>query len=143
MVGPSWNSSTCRNRATSSARELIGNWGARTPKPAVCNDSMTSLQQDPSAQAPWTSTMLGRPFTSQLPSWVDSVRTLVGCPILDDGPRLPHRTNLRSDIRRMASHALTDCGHRYSPPCFPTHVPLTCVDRSCTRTILMSLGSSL
>jgi hypothetical protein len=39
--------------------------------------------------------------------------------------------------RRSASE------HRYSPQRVSTHVPLTCVDRSCTRTILMSLGSSL
>src|SRR6266702_945931 len=69
MVGPSWNSSTWRSRATSSASELSGNCGARTWKPSAWSCSMTPLQQDPSAHAPWTRTMFGRPFTGRsLPS---------------------------------------------------------------------------
>ena len=36
--------------------------GRRTWKPSACRRSMTPLQQDPSAQAPWTRTMFGRPF---------------------------------------------------------------------------------
>src|SRR6267142_3149922 len=62
MVGPFWNSSTWRSRATSSASEVNGNCGARTWHPSAWRRSMTPLQQDPSAQAPWTRTMLGRPF---------------------------------------------------------------------------------
>src|SRR2546427_6873436 len=72
MVGPSWNSSTWRSRATSFASELSGNCGARTWKPSAWSRSMTPLQQDPSAQAPWTRTMFGRPFTSILPFSVAS-----------------------------------------------------------------------
>src|SRR6266571_4992473 len=69
MVGPSWNSSTWRSRATSSASELSGSCGARTWKPSAWSCSLTPLQQDPSAHAPWTRTMFGRPFTGRsLPS---------------------------------------------------------------------------
>src|SRR2546422_1438832 len=69
IVELSWNSSTWRSRATSSASELSGNCGARTWKPSAWSCSMTPLQQDPSAQAPWTRTMFGRPFTCRpLPS---------------------------------------------------------------------------
>src|SRR5438552_8603324 len=63
IVGPSWNSSTWRRRATLSASELSGNCGARTWKPSAWRRSMTPLQQEPSAQAPWTRMMFGRPFT--------------------------------------------------------------------------------
>src|SRR3984893_2783631 len=62
IVGPFWNSSTWRSRATSSASEVSGNCGARTWKPSAWRRSMTPLQQDPSAQAPWTRTMFGRLF---------------------------------------------------------------------------------
>src|SRR5713226_6704158 len=68
IVGPSWNSSTWRSRATSSASEVSGNCGARTWKPSAWRRSMTPLQLDPSAQAPWTRTTFGRPFTSTTPS---------------------------------------------------------------------------
>src|SRR3989475_11130604 len=68
-VGPSWKSSTWRSRATSSASDVNGNCGAVTRKPSAWSRSMTPLQQDPSAQAPWTRTIFGRPFICRtLPS---------------------------------------------------------------------------
>ena len=40
---------------------------ARTWKPSAWSRSMTPLQHDPSAQAPWTRTMFGRPFMCSPP----------------------------------------------------------------------------
>src|SRR5258708_2823821 len=59
MVGPLWRRRTWRRRATSAASEVSGNWGAVTANPDACNDRITSLQLEPSAQAPWTSTTFG------------------------------------------------------------------------------------
>src|SRR6266851_281701 len=42
----------------SSANDVSGNCGAVTVYPSACRDSMTALQHDPSAHAPWTRTML-------------------------------------------------------------------------------------
>src|SRR4051794_24389268 len=58
-VGPLWRLSTWRTLATSSASEVSGSWTAVTWYPSASRRSMTSLQQDPSAQAPWTRTMFG------------------------------------------------------------------------------------
>src|SRR6266849_3112613 len=58
-VGPVWRRRTWRRRATSAASEVSGNCGAVTVNPDVCNDLITSLQLEPSAQAPWTSTTFG------------------------------------------------------------------------------------
>src|SRR5216683_6594741 len=59
MVGPLCRRRTWRRRATSAASEVSGNWGAVTANPDACNDRITSLQLEPSAHAPWTSTTLG------------------------------------------------------------------------------------
>src|SRR3984893_1870364 len=59
MVGPVWRRRTWRRRATSAASEVKGNCGAVTVNPDACNDPITSLQLEPSAQAPWTSTTFG------------------------------------------------------------------------------------
>src|SRR6266849_2522599 len=59
IVGPIWRRSTWRRRATSAASEVSGNCGAVTVNPDSCNDPITSLQLEPSAQAPWTSTTFG------------------------------------------------------------------------------------
>src|SRR5258708_18721875 len=59
MVGPVWRRRTWRKRATSAASEVSGNCGAVTVNPDACNDLITSLQLEPSAQAPWTSTTFG------------------------------------------------------------------------------------
>src|SRR5712692_11824085 len=59
IVGPVWRRRTWRRRATSAASEVSGNWGAVTLNPDACNDRITSLQLEPSAQAPWTSTTFG------------------------------------------------------------------------------------
>src|SRR4029077_18529679 len=59
MVGPFCRRRTWRRRATSAAREVSGNCGAVTVNPDACNDLITSLQLEPSAQAPWTSTTFG------------------------------------------------------------------------------------
>src|ERR1700734_1524385 len=67
MTGPSWRPSTWRSRATSSASAVSGNCGAATWYPSDCRRSMTPLQLEPSAHAPWTSTMFGRAFISVLP----------------------------------------------------------------------------
>src|SRR5712691_2784334 len=90
IVGPSWNSSTWRSRATSSASEVNGNCGARTWKPSAWRRSMTPLQQDPSAQAPWTRTMLGRPFIGSR-----SFARFGGSASLDGSCARAHRTILR------------------------------------------------
>src|SRR6266446_10044787 len=58
-VGPVWRRSTWRRRATSAASEVSGNCGAVTVNPDACKDLITSLQLEPSAQAPWTSTTFG------------------------------------------------------------------------------------
>jgi len=62
MVGPSWRFSTWRRRATSSASAVSGNCGVVTWYPSACRRSMTPLQQEPSAHAPWMRTMFGRVF---------------------------------------------------------------------------------
>src|SRR4029077_18314852 len=59
IVGPVWRLSTWRRRATSAASEVKGNCGAVTVNPDACNDLITSLQLEPSAQAPWTNTTFG------------------------------------------------------------------------------------
>src|SRR5438445_10429514 len=59
MVGPAWRWRTWRRRATSAASEVSGNCGAVTVNPDACNVRITSVQLEPSAQAPWTSTTLG------------------------------------------------------------------------------------
>jgi hypothetical protein len=70
MVGPFWNSSTWRRRATSSANAVIGNCGAMTRNPLACSRSMTALQLDPSAHAPWTRTMFGLVGISRVPFYL-------------------------------------------------------------------------
>src|SRR4029077_6505778 len=87
-VGPSWKSSTWRSRATSSASDVSGNWGAVTRKPPAWRRSMTPLQHDPSARAPWTSTMSGRPFVSMPPFQAPPRRR---CPPSDPDPILGAR----------------------------------------------------
>src|ERR1700691_5248690 len=67
MVGPSWASSTCRSRATSSASGDIGDWGAVAGYPAAGSRWMTALQLEPSAHAPWTRTMFGWVLISVIP----------------------------------------------------------------------------
>src|SRR5437879_13857460 len=59
IVGPVWRFNTWRRRATSAASEVSGNWGAVTMNPDACNNRITSLQLEPSAHAPWTSTTFG------------------------------------------------------------------------------------
>src|SRR5439155_23214746 len=59
IVGPVRRFNTWRRRATSAARDVSGNCGAVTVKLAACKDSITSLQLEPSAHAPWTSTTFG------------------------------------------------------------------------------------
>ena len=44
---------------------------------AACRRSMTALQLEPSAHAPWTRTMFGRVFIPVVPSWVRLKVTLV------------------------------------------------------------------
>ena len=67
MVGPSWNASTWRRRATSSVNAVIGNCGAMTRNPLAWSRSMTALQEEPSAHAPWTRTMFGLVAISRVP----------------------------------------------------------------------------
>src|SRR5258707_15283813 len=59
MVGPLCRLRTWRRRATSAASEVSGNWGAVMANPDACRDRITSLQLEPSAHAPWTSTTFG------------------------------------------------------------------------------------
>src|SRR2546428_1080767 len=59
IIGPVRRFNTWRRRATSAASEVSGNWGAVTMNPDACNNRITSLQLEPSAHAPWTSTTFG------------------------------------------------------------------------------------
>src|SRR5437868_9977864 len=69
IVGPSCRDKTCRSRSTSAANEVIGNWGAVTLWPSAWSRSMTPLQQEPSAHAPWTRTMFGCALIADTPLW--------------------------------------------------------------------------
>src|SRR6266403_5245452 len=57
-VGPSCIASTRRVSATESSTEVSGFCTAVTCKPAACSRGITSLQLEPSAQAPCTNTTL-------------------------------------------------------------------------------------
>src|SRR5712692_4737816 len=59
QMGQRWRRRAWRRRATSAASEVSGNCGAVTVNPDACNVRITSLQLEPSAQAPWTSTTFG------------------------------------------------------------------------------------
>ena len=68
MVGPLCRLRTWRSRATSSASDVSGNCGAVTEYPSAWRRSTTALQLDPSAHAPWTSTMFANSLTLRLSS---------------------------------------------------------------------------
>src|SRR5246127_861618 len=71
IVGPVWRRRIWRRRATSAASEVSGNCGAVTVNPDACSDAITSLQHEPSAHAPWTSTTFG---LSLMPTIVSGAR---------------------------------------------------------------------
>src|SRR5258708_39824850 len=89
IVGPVWRFSTWRRRATSAASEVKGDCGAVTVNPDACNDLITSLHLEPSAQAPWTSTTFGLSLLLKIiragpAAWLEATDSF------PDPPTLPH-----------------------------------------------------
>src|SRR6266852_1311734 len=112
IVGPVWRFSTWRRRATSAASEVKGNCGAVTVNPDACSDRITSLQLEPSAQAPWTSTTFGFSLMVNIVSakpllrMSQPTRFLIAHPVRKRVAQLGARSDLQ--LRKDAIEMATD-----------------------------------